>query len=99
MLRVSIMKTLHTLVLGLALAGCSASVGTTSTTSAQLPAPSGDGNYHVRWPDEGSGVARWETFTLGPDLHKWCRDVSPKFPFDDSTAYVENKDELVALAS
>jgi peptidoglycan-associated lipoprotein len=86
-------------MLGLALAGCSASVGTTTTTSAELPAPSGDGNYHVRWPSEGSGVARTITLTLGPDLHEWCRDVSPKFPFDKANAYVDNKDELAALAS
>jgi len=93
------MKTLHILLLGLALAGCGASVGTTTTTSAQLPAPSSDGNYHVRWPDEGSGVARTITLTLGPDLHAWCRDVSPKFPFDNATTYVDDKDELLALAS
>jgi len=99
MLRVSIMNTLHILMLGLALAGCSSSVGTTTTTSAELPAPSADGNYHVRWPSEGSGVARTITLTLGPDLHEWCRDVSPKFPFDKANTYVDNKDELAALAS
>jgi outer membrane protein OmpA-like peptidoglycan-associated protein len=99
MLRVSIMKTLNILMLGLVLVGCSASVGTTTTTSAELPAPGGDGNYHVQWPSEGSGVARTITLTLGPDLHQWCRDVSPKFPFDKSDTYVDDKAELVALAS
>jgi outer membrane protein OmpA-like peptidoglycan-associated protein len=93
------MKTLHILMLGVALAGCSASVGTTTTTSAELPAPSGDGNYHVRWPSEGSGVARTITLTLGPDLHAMCRDTSPKFPFDKATTYVDDKAELLALAS
>ena len=81
MLRVSFMKTFHIIMLGLALAGCSASpktvTATTTTTSAELPAPSSDGNYHVRWPAEGSGVARTITLTLGPDLHEYCRDVSP----------------------
>jgi peptidoglycan-associated lipoprotein len=99
MLRVSIMKTFHILMLGVALAACSASVGTTTTTSAELPAPSADGNYHVQWPSEGSGVARTITLTLGPDLHAMCRDVSPKFPFDKATTYVDDKAELLALAS
>ena len=99
MLRVSFMKTFHIIMLGLALAGCSASVGTTTTTSAELPAPGGDGNYHVKWPDEGSGVARTITLTLGPDLHEYCRDVSPKFPFDKADTYVDDKAELLALAS
>jgi OmpA-OmpF porin, OOP family len=93
------MKPFHILMLGVALAGCSASVGTTTTTSAELPAPDGDGNYRVRWPSEGSGVARTITLTLGPDLHAMCRDVSPKFPFDKANTYVDDKDELVALAS
>jgi peptidoglycan-associated lipoprotein len=99
MLRVSIMKTLLILMLGVALSGCSATVGTTTTTAAELPPPGGDGNYHVQWPSEGSGVARTITLTLGPDLHAWCRDVSPKFPFDKATTYVDDKAELLALAS
>jgi peptidoglycan-associated lipoprotein len=53
----------------------------------------------VRWPSEGSGVARTITLTLGPDLHAMCRDVSPKFPFDQANTYVDDKAELVALAS
>ena len=34
---------------------------------------------------------------LGPDTLARCRDVSPKFPFDSVTAYVEDKDQLAAL--
>ena len=92
------MKTLS-IMLGLALVACGASQSTVRTTSAQLPPPNANGEYHVTWPAEGSGVARTITLTLGPDLHAMCRDVSPKFEFDKSATYVEYKDQLIALAS
>jgi outer membrane protein OmpA-like peptidoglycan-associated protein len=98
LLRVAFMKAL-TIILGLALAACGASTTTTQTTSALLPPPNANGEYHIDWPSEGSGVPRTITLQLGPDLHQWCRDVSPKFAFDQSWTYVQYKDELVALAS
>ena len=87
------------IILGLTVAACGASSSTVHTTSAQLPPPNANGEYHVDWPSEGSGVPRTITLTLGPDLHQMCRDVSPKFAFDQSSTYIQYKDQLVALAS
>lgn len=69
------------------------------TTSATLPAPNEVGEYHVDWPSEGSGVPRAITIQLGPDLYQWCRNVTPKFGFEQADTYVEYKAELLALAS
>lgn len=98
LLCVAFMKALN-IILGLAVAACGASSSAVPTTSVQLPPPNANGEYHIDWPSEGSGVPRTITLQLGPDLHQMCRDVSPKFAFDQSWTYVQYKDELVALAS
>ena len=98
LLCVAFMKALS-MILGLAVAACGASSSAVQTTSAQLPPPNANGEYHIDWPSEGSGVPRTITLQLGPDLHQMCRDVSPKFAFDQSWTYVQYKDQLVALAS
>jgi OOP family OmpA-OmpF porin len=86
-------------VLGLALAGCAGETAAVQTTSATLPAPNAAGEYKVPWPVFGEGQARFVTIQLGPDLYQYCRDVSPKFPFDSASTYVQDRDQLVALAS
>lgn len=83
--------------LSVALAGCTAQTGTVTTTSAPLPPPAADGQYHPGWPTLGHGVERFITIQLGPDGFEHCRMVSPKFPFDSSLSYVEDKDQLAAF--
>lgn len=86
--------------LSLALAACaSMETSAVQTTSAELPAPNAAGEYKVPWPTFGHDPERFITLNLGPDLYQWCRRVSPKFPFDSATTYVEDKDELLSLAS
>jgi OmpA-OmpF porin, OOP family len=81
-----------------ALVGCAdAAVSTTTVTSARLPAPSSDGEYHPAWPTLGHGVERSFTIQLGPDTLEHCRMVSPKFAFDSAQTYVEDKDQLSAF--
>lgn len=86
-------------VLGFAMAACAAQAPLQRTTSANLPPPNANGQYTLTWPSEGSGEARFITLSLGPDLYQHCRDASPKFPFDSASTYVEDKDQLLALAS
>ena len=84
---------------GLLLGACAAETYPVQTTSATLPAPNAAGEYTPPWPVFGEGQARFITIQLGPDLYQYCRDVSPKFPFDSASTYVEDRDQLVALAS
>ena len=70
---------------------------TVTTTSATLPMPNVDGQYRPPWPTLGHGVDGYRTLQLGPDTLEHCQMVSPKFPFDSSLTYVENKDELAAF--
>jgi OOP family OmpA-OmpF porin len=86
-------------VFGLALAACAGQTAAVQTTSAMLPAPNADGEYQPPWPVFGEGQTRFITLQLGPDLYQYCRDVSPKFPFDSATTYVQDKDQLLSLAS
>ena len=84
---------------GFALAACASQTSAVTTTSARLPPPNAAGEYKVPWPVFGHGPERFITLQLGPDLHEHCRDVSPKFPFDKAWTYVQDRDQLVALAS
>ncbi len=96
------MKHLTTSMLGilcLALAACASETGAVQTTSATLPPPNAQGEYTVPWPTFGHGEARFITIQLGPDTYAYCRNVSPKFPFDQSVTYVQYRDQLQALAS
>jgi peptidoglycan-associated lipoprotein len=83
----------------LALVACASNPPPTHTVeaSAGLPPPNANGEYSPSWPTLGNGAARFISVELGPDALAHCRDVSPKFPFDSSTAYVESKDQLTAL--
>jgi peptidoglycan-associated lipoprotein len=92
------MKTLS-IIIAAFVAACSSSGTAVHTTSANLPPPNANGEYHLDWPSEGSGVPRTITLQLGPDLHQYCRDVSPKFEFDQSWTYIQYRAQLVALAS
>ena len=84
---------------GFVLAACASHSPTVQTTSATLPPPNAAGEYQVPWPVFGRGNERFVTIQLGPDLYQWCRDVSPKFPFDSASTYVSDRAQLVALAS
>lgn len=84
---------------GFVLAACASQSPTVQTTSATLPPPNAAGEYKVPWPVFGRGNERFVTIQLGPDLYQWCRNVSPKFPFDGASSYVQDRDQLVALAS
>ncbi len=86
-------------LLSIALVACAAeSANTTTTTSATLPAANANGEYSPNWPTFGKGVDRFVTLHLGPDTLAECRMVSPKFPFNSATTYVEDQDQLAALA-
>jgi OOP family OmpA-OmpF porin len=93
-------KTSLTMValLACAIAGCADNAtSTTTTTSATLPAPNANGEYRPNWPPVGHGVERSITIQLGPDSLEHCRMVSPKFPFDSSVTYTEDRDQLSAF--
>ncbi len=72
--------------------------GATQPSSA-LPPPNAQGEYAPAWPTFGRGLERTITIQLGPDTYAYCRDVSPKFPFDKAVTYVQYADQLQALAS
>jgi OOP family OmpA-OmpF porin len=94
------MKTMTPWVLGLlstALVACAGEATQTKTTSAELPVPNADGNYRPGWPVLGNGPERFITIHLGPDEFAQCRMVSPKFPFNSASTYVEDDDQLAAL--
>jgi len=84
-------------LLSMALVACAAETGTVTTSSASLPPPNANGEYSPSWPTLGNGIARFITIELGPDTLAQCRMVSPKFPFDSATTYVEDKDQLAAF--
>ena len=85
-------------LLSIALVACAAESANTTTTSATLPAANANGEYSPNWPTFGKGVDRFVTLHLGPDTLAQCRMVSPKFPFNSAVAYVEDQDQLAALA-
>lgn len=85
------------IAIAFALAACAPEAKTVTRASSNLPAPNARGQYTLEWPDEGRGLERSIAIELGPDTVAHCRDVSPKFPFDSSTAYVQDKDQLAAL--
>jgi hypothetical protein len=85
-------------LLAAALSACTAAnVSKTTVTSSRLPPPDADGQYRPGWPTLGHGYERFITIQLGPDGFEHCRMVSPKFPFDSATSYVEDKDQLAAF--
>lgn len=65
---------------------------------SNLPPPNANGEYAVDWPQLGHGEARYITIQLGPDSFEYCRDVSPKFDFDSSVTYVQDRAQLAAFA-
>jgi len=90
-------KLLIAALLGGLVACASGTTTTTTTTSSTLPPPDSNGEYHPGWPTLGRGVERFITIQLGPDTFEHCRMVSPKFPFDSSMTYVQDKDQLAAF--
>ena len=84
------------IALALALAACAPQAKSAAAPS-NLPPPNARGQYTLKWPDEGRGIQRSIAIQLGPDTLARCRDVSPKFPFDSATTYVEDRDQLDAL--
>jgi len=89
---------LATLGLSIALGACAANPPPPTVESrAGLPPADANGQYSMSWPALGRGAARFITVEMGPDTLEHCRNVSPKFPFDSSTALVEDKDQLAAL--
>lgn len=91
------LPTLTTLGLTIAFVACAATPPPTVEKAAGLPPADANGQYSMSWPSLGRGTARFITIELGPDTLEHCRGVSPKFPFDSSTAFVEDKDQLAAL--
>jgi peptidoglycan-associated lipoprotein len=81
----------------LVLAGCAGATNAPPTV-ANHPPPNAQGEYALDWPQLGRGEARYITIQLGPDTFEHCRDVSPKFDFDSSLTYVQDRAQLAAFA-
>jgi OmpA-OmpF porin, OOP family len=93
------MNTIYTSALVVLLTACASGSNIQPTaTATNLPPPNAKGEYAVDWPDLGRGEARYITIQLGPDTFEHCRDVSPKFDFDSSLTYVQDRAQLAAFA-
>jgi OOP family OmpA-OmpF porin len=88
------------LVLGTLVAACSAPMPPTQSTKvARLPDPGPTHQYHVTFPDEGRGAARYIHITLGPDLAVDCGLVQTHFEFDSAEPLPQDQLALKSLAA
>lgn len=88
------------LVLSTLVAACAAPLPPTqSSATAKLADPGPTRQYHVTFPDEGRGAARYIHLTLGEDLAKDCGLVQTHFEFDSAEPLPQDQLVLKALAA
>lgn len=81
------------------LAGIGCGGGAAQTAEPKLSSAGPESERVVGWPALGRGEARFIRIDLGPDSFAECQKISPKFPFDSSTALAQDEQQVVALAS
>jgi OmpA-OmpF porin, OOP family len=87
-------------LLGTLVAACAAPLPPTqSSLGPKLADPGPTERYHVTFPDEGRGVARYIHLTLGDDLAKGCGLVQTHFEFDSAEPLPQDQLVLKALAA
>lgn len=52
----------------------------------------------IGWPTLGQDTARFIRIDLGPDTFAECRRLAPKFPFDSSNTFAQDRMQVAALA-
>jgi peptidoglycan-associated lipoprotein len=90
----------------LALIVAAASWGCTSSSpqpkqanAVSLPSPGGNAEYKVTFPQPGPGEERLIHIELGPDTALACRELAPKFFFDEAKPKPEDALQIKGLAA
>jgi outer membrane protein OmpA-like peptidoglycan-associated protein len=87
-------------LLGTLAAACAAPLPPTqSSLGPKLADPGPTKRYHVTFPDEGRGVARYVRLTLGEDLAKGCGLVQAHFELDSAEPLPQDQIVIKALAA
>ena len=88
------------LVLGALGAGCAAPMAPTQAdTGPRLPSSGPSQQYHVKFPDEEGGAARYIHLTLGEDLAADCGLVRTHFEFDSAEPLAQDTLALQGLVA
>jgi hypothetical protein len=72
---------------------------TQSSIGPKLRDPGSTGQYHVTFPDEGRGAARYIHLAIGDDVAKDCGLVETHFEFDSAVPLAQDQLVLKALAA